>query len=113
MKHDQIVNQYAQKENIWFVDDVEEIHTDVPLRTIFPVRSNLSPDLVYRTIMDDIYIGEVKQREGRNQISKAIKQINKYGYVLDRARIPHEKFIITGNNVYMVDGNSFYSIITK
>lgn len=109
MNHDKIVQYYSNIDNIWFIDDViEEVYTETRLKYIFPVHSNFTPDLIYITEDDKVYIGEVKQNNGINQMLKAIKQVHKYGKPLrNRGMKPHE-FIILKEDIFMFDANSMY-----
>ena len=109
MNHDDIVKYYSVPDNIWFIDSViEEIYTEIRLKDIFDVYSNFTPDLIYITEKDKVYIGEVKQNNGINQMLKAIKQVHKYGKPLRTRGIKPHEFIILKEDIFMFDANSMY-----
>lgn len=109
MNHDKIVQYYSNPDNVWFIDEIiEEIYTETRLKHIFSVRSNYTPDLIYITEDDKIYIGEVKQNNGINQMLKAIKQVHKYGKVLRTRGLRPLEFIILKEDIFMFDADSMY-----
>lgn len=109
MNHNDIVQYYSDIDNIWFIDDViEEIYVETPLKRIFDVYSNYTPDLVYITEDDTVYVGEVKQNNGINQMLKAIKQVHKYGKPLRTRGIKPYEFLILKEDIFMFDADSMY-----
>ena len=108
MNHDKIVKYYSDPGNVWFIDDViDEVYTETRLKHIFPVRSNYTPDLVYIT-EDNIYIGEVKQNNGINQMLKAIKQVHQYGKPLRNKGLRPYEFIILKEDIFMFNPKEMY-----
>ena len=109
MKHDDIVEFYSNPNNIWFIDEhIKELYTETRMKYIFNVKSNFTPDFVYITDSDKIYIGEVKQNNGINQMLKAIKQVHKYGVPLRKIGLKPCEFMILKNDVFMFDGDEIY-----
>ena len=109
MNHDRIVQYYSDPDNVWFINDViEEVYTETRLKYIFPVHSNYTPDLIYITEDEKIYIGEVKQNNGINQMLKAIKQVHKYGAPLRNRGLRPCEFIILKEDIFMFDAKGMY-----
>ena len=109
MNHDKIVQHYSNIDNVWFIDAViEEIYTETRLKYIFPVYSNYTPDLIYITEDKDVYVGEVKQNNGINQMLRAIKQVHKYGGPLRKRGIRPHEFIILKEDIFMFDVDCMY-----
>ena len=112
MNHDKIVQYYSDIDNVWIIDAmIKEVYTETPLKYIFDVYSNFTPDLIYITEKDKIYIGEVKQNNGINQMLKAIKQVHKYGKPLRTRGIKPHEFIILKEDIFMFDANSMYQTL--
>ena len=112
MKHDEIVKFYSDPVNIWFIEDkLSNIYTETRLKDVFKVRSNFTPDFIYITEYDEVYIGEVKQNNGMNQMIKAIKQVHRYGQVLRNRGLYSKEFIILKNDVFMFDEDEIYQNI--
>lgn len=99
-KHDRIVEYYSQIKNIDFVDNVIEIKTETELNKVFDnVTSPKTPDLIYITELDDIYIGEVKGHDTFYNRIKAETQVMKYCDILKRRGYETIPFIIVGSYV--------------
>lgn len=106
-KHDRIMKRYSQQENIDFVDNyIKEIYTDAKLCDVFVgINSPKTPDLIYITELDEIYIGEIKGNDlFRNRI-KAETQVMKYCDILKRRGYETIPFIIVGSYVEVFKTN--------
>lgn len=101
-RHDKLVQHYAIEDNIDFLEldsPVKYIYKEPVLRDIFKeVKSYKTPDLIYITELNDIYVGEVKGRNSFRNRKKAYGQVMKYHYILQQNRIESNPFTILGKH---------------
>lgn len=98
-QHDFLVKHYSQIKNIDFIDNVVEVITEKPLHDIFGIKSYKTPDLIYITELEEIYVGEVKGRDTFNNRMKAKRQVMKYYDILKRNEYETTPFIIVGSYI--------------